>query len=149
MPPNPPAPSRASGLTDDTRQVRDDRPRGAVAAPPKVCIDLAGASGALYRFERIDDLERLPAIAGNFVYVRGSGRSVTVICAGADETLRRAGAQLSEAKRRYDAESVYIRRNVSRRTREQEHTDIVGHYRPVMILAAELDGPTPPAPQPG
>ena len=83
----------------------------------------------------------MPAIAGNFVYVRGSGRAVTVICAGADETLRRAGAQLSDARRRYDAEAVYIRRNVSRRTREQEHTDIVDHYRPVMILAAELDGP--------
>ena len=89
MPPNPPVQPRAPGLADDTRQGKDERPRGAAAASPKVCIDLAGASGALYRFERIDDLERLPAIAGNFVYVRGSGRAVTVICAGADETLRR------------------------------------------------------------
>ncbi len=148
MPPNPPVQPRAPGLADDMRQGRDERPRGPAAAAPKVCIDLAGASGALYRFERIDDLERLPAIAGNFVYVRGSGRDITVICAGADETLRRAGAQLSEAKRRYDAESVSIRRNVSRRTREQEHADIIGAYSPVMVLAGELDAPAPPVQQP-
>ena len=147
MPSNPPAQPRAPGPDSDMRQARDERPRGPVAPPPRVCIDLAGASGALYRFERIDDLERLPAIAGNFVYVRGSGRAVTVICAGADETLRRAGAQLSDARRRYDAEAVYIRRNVSRRTRELEHTDIVDHYRPVMVLAGELDGHVPPPQQ--
>ncbi len=36
-------------------------------------IDLEGASGATYRFHRVDDLTNLPAIAGNFAYVQGDG----------------------------------------------------------------------------
>ncbi len=123
------------------RQGPSERPRTPVATPQKALIDLTGASGVVYRFERIDDLEQLPAIAGNFVYVRGEGRAATVICAGVDETLRRAGERLAEARLRHGAEGVYIRRNVSRRTRAQEHADIVGRHQPVMILAAELDGP--------
>jgi hypothetical protein len=130
------------------RQGPSERPRAPAPAPTRTFIDLAGASGATYRFERIDDLEQLPAIAGNFVYVQGEGRAATVICAGVDETLRRAGERLAEARLRHGAEGLYVRRNVSRRTRAQEHVDIVDHYRPVMILAAELDRPVSAGPRP-
>jgi hypothetical protein len=129
------------------RQGTSDRPRVPAPAPAKTFIDLTGASGAVYRFERIDDLEQLPAIAGNFVYVQGQGRAVSVICAGVDETLRRAGDRLAEVRLRHGAESLYVRRNVSRRTRAQEHADIVDHHRPVVVLAAELDLPVSARPR--
>ncbi len=130
------------------RQGPSERPRVPAPAPAKTLIDLTGASGAVYRFERVDDLEQLPAIAGNFVYVQGDGRAVIVICAGVDETLRRAGERLAEARQQHGAEGLYVRRNVSRRARAQEHADIVDHYRPVMILAAELDLPVLVGPRP-
>jgi hypothetical protein len=130
------------------RQGPIERPRAPAPAPQKTFIDLAGASGVLYRFERIDDLEQLPAIAGNFVYVQGEGRAATVICSGVDETLRRAGERLAEARQQHGAEDVYVRRNVSLRTRAQEHADIVDRHNPVMILAAELDRQVLSGPRP-
>ncbi len=130
------------------RQGPSERPRPPAPTPRRAFIDLAGASGAVYRFERVDDLEQLPAIAGNFVYVQGAGRAATVIGAGVDETLRRAGERLAEARQRHGAESLYVRRNISRRTRAEEHADIVDRHRPVMILAAELDRPVSAGPRP-
>ena len=118
-----------------------DLTRAPVTLPPRAFVDLAGVSGAVYRFERIDDLAKLPAIAGNFVYVRGTGKAATVICVGAAESLFRAGDQLAEARREHNAEGLYIRRNVSRLTRGNEHTDIVDKHRPIMILATEFDRP--------
>lgn len=121
------------------RQGPVERTRAPAALPPRAFVDLAGASGAVYRFERIDDLAKLPAIAGNFVYMRGAGKAATVICVGAAESLFKAGDQLPEAKRTHNAEGLYIRRNVSRLTRGNEHADIVEKHHPVMILAAEFD----------
>ncbi len=118
--------------------------RAPVTPAPKAFIDLTGASGAVYRFERIDDLDRLPSIAGNFVYVRGKGPAAIVIGVGASDTLRRAGEQLPEAQRLHHAEGLYIRRNVFRRTRAEEQADIVGRHQPVMVMAAELDRPAEP-----
>jgi ferredoxin-NADP reductase len=95
-------------------------------------IDLAGVSGALYRFHRISDVDELPAIAGNFVYVRGAPGKMTVVCAGTGETLSTARKRWSEAVAAHGVEAVYVRRNVSRRSRQTEHQDIVAQLHPVM-----------------
>ena len=91
-------------------------------------IDLAGSSGARYRFQRVTNTSILPAIAGNFVYVRGQGPDLTLICAGTGETLAHAASRWAEAVREHQAEAIFVRRNVSRRSREQEHRDIVEQH---------------------
>jgi hypothetical protein len=103
-------------------------------------IDLAGSSGAVYRFQRVPDLKALPFIAGNFVYVRGRGESMAVICAGTGESLRVAGRLWSEAVSQHQAEGLFVRKNVSRRSREQEHRDIVGRRAPRIDAAEDFEG---------
>ncbi len=98
-------------------------------------IELAGSSGARYRFQRVSDPTALPAIAGNFVYIRGRGEELSVVCAGTGETLQHAGRLWADAVRDHQVEALFVRRNVSRRSREQEHLDIVEHYSPVMTAS--------------
>ncbi|HUO21832.1 MAG TPA: hypothetical protein VMU59_04885 [Caulobacteraceae bacterium] len=93
-------------------------------------IDLAGASGAHYRFHRVPDVDELPAIAGNFVYVRGAQPDLALVCAGTGESLSVARKRWAEAVRDHGAEALYVRRNVSRRSRQVEHQDIVANLHP-------------------
>jgi hypothetical protein len=101
-------------------------------------IDLSGASGAHYRFQRVADLNVLPAIAGNFIYVRGQGQGLTVVCAGTGESLSQAGKRWAEAVREHRADALFVRRNVSRRSRELEHKDIVQQVHPAMEAAEDF-----------
>jgi hypothetical protein len=101
-------------------------------------LDLAGVSGATYRFQRVDRLDLLPAIAGNFAYVRGDGPEMTVVCCGTAETLMRAGDQWQEAVQTHQAEAIFVRLNVSWKTRGHEHEDIVAMLHPAMVVTAEL-----------
>ena len=98
-------------------------------------IDLAGHSGARYRFQRVAGSEALPAIAGNFVFVRGEGESLAMVCAGTGESLQHAARRWAEAVREHGAEAMFVRKNVSRRSREQEHNDIVEQHAPLMTAA--------------
>lgn len=102
-------------------------------------IDLEGASGATYRFHRVDDLSSLPAIAGNFAYVQGDGPKPVVVCCGTDETLLNAGARWPAAQQAHQATAIYVRRNVSWKVRAHEHDDIVKKHQPPLVVAAELD----------
>jgi hypothetical protein len=107
---------------------------------PQPFLDLRGASGAAYRFHKIDTGAPLPAIAGNFVYVTGEGAARCLVCCGAAESLRNALKDWDHAVRVHRANAVYVRRNVSWKIRAIEHADIVARWRPKMIAAAELDG---------
>jgi hypothetical protein len=101
-------------------------------------IDLEGASGATYRFQRVDDIAHLPAIAGNFVYVRSDGPKPAVVCCGVCETLLRAREAWPAAQRDHGAEAIYVRKNVSWKVREAEHNDILGRQRPALVISAEF-----------
>ena len=102
-------------------------------------LDFPGASGVPYRFHQISDVTQLPAIAGNFVYVRGEGRDATVVACGTDETLLRAADRWSDAVREHAAEAIYIRRNISWKTRAHEHADLVQQHHPAMVISPELE----------
>jgi hypothetical protein len=97
-------------------------------------IDLEGASGATYRFHRIDDVASLPAIAGNFAYVQGDGPKPVVVGCGTDDTLLKATARGPAAQQVHRATAIYVRRNVSRRVRAHEHDDIVKKHRPALVV---------------
>jgi hypothetical protein len=102
-------------------------------------LDLPGASGATYRFQRVTDFDQLPAIAGNFIYVRTDGDALAIVCCGTDETLLHAADQWSKAVADYGVEALFVRLNVSWKTRSHEHDDISTLHRPPMIVAAEFD----------
>ena len=102
-------------------------------------IDVAGASGMTYRFYKVHDTLKLPAIAGNFVYVRGDAPNSVVVCCGTDETLLNAATRWNTAQHVHNAQAIYVRRNVSWKVRASEHDDIVQRHRPPLIAAAEMD----------
>jgi hypothetical protein len=101
-------------------------------------IDLEGASGATYRFHRVDDLSNLPAIAGNFAYVQGDGPKPVVVCCGTDDTLLKATARWPAAQQAHRATAIYVRRNISWKVRAHEHDDLVKKHCPPLVVA-ELD----------
>jgi len=102
-------------------------------------LDLTGASGATYRFQRIDAVEQLPAMAGNFVYVRGAGTGLTVACCGTEESLLGAATHWPAAVQAHHVEAIFVRLNVSWKVRSFEHEDIVKHHQPRMVIAAEFE----------
>lgn len=104
-------------------------------------IDLEGASGATYRFHRVEDLSNLPAIAGNFAYVQGDGPKPVLVCCGTDETLLKAAVRWPSAQQTHRATAIYVRKNVSWKVRALEHDDIVEKHRPPLIVTTELDRP--------
>src|ERR1700756_4417780 len=102
-------------------------------------LDLPGSSGATYRFLRVEDVAALPAIAGNFVYVRSRGAGMAVICCGTVETLLQAADQWPAAVRDHRAQAIFIRRNISWKTRAHEHADLAEQHQPPMVVSAELE----------
>ena len=100
-------------------------------------LDLNGASGATYRFRLIADPGELPATSGNFVYVRWRGAAPQVFCCGAVSTLSSAAERWDEAVRAYGAAGLYIRLNVARAVRDEEHADLVAKHQPPMGAIVE------------
>jgi len=95
-------------------------------------LDLQGASGATYRFRLIADPGELPATSGNYIYVRWRGSAPQVLACGAANSLGAATRRWDEAVRAHGAAGLYIRLNVARAARDQEHADLVAKYRPPM-----------------
>ncbi len=100
----------------------------------KPFIDIAGASGSAYRFQRVSGPARLPATAGNFVFVRSNGEGDDVICCGMTRSLVLAGAAWTSAVEQHQATSIFVRLNVSRSVRAAEHDDIVARQKPILAI---------------
>lgn len=100
-------------------------------------LDLTGASGAIYRFRLVEDPAQLPATAGNFVYVRWRGATAQVLCCAAVNSLVQATDDWDFAVRSHGVQALYVRLNVARATRGEEHRDLVSRWRPVMASRDE------------
>ncbi|MFO1013499.1 MAG: hypothetical protein U1E50_07025 [Caulobacteraceae bacterium] len=97
-------------------------------------IDLKGASGALYRFQRLREGHPLSPMGGNWVYVRDEMEGqFKVLCCGEGENLM-AGARLrwDEAVSMQGASELYTRLNISQVVRRDENADLIAGYRPPM-----------------
>jgi hypothetical protein len=97
-------------------------------------IDLVGASGATYRFRQVQG--GYPPTGGNFVYVRGEGESLRVVCCGKAPML--IPAQIAKAWSKDELaqpdDRLYVRLNVANQTRDSEHEDLIeGLPRPFAI----------------
>jgi hypothetical protein len=105
----------------------------------KDLFDIRGASGVAYRFRRVPAEAALPAMSGNFLYVRQAGDTVEVICSGTADSLGQARVKWAEAVRDHQAEDLIVRLNMSRRVRLEEHADIAALHAPPMVLAEQGD----------
>lgn len=90
-------------------------------------IDLQGASGATYRFRAWPEAGQTP-MAGNFVVIGGEARSIHVVAAGITNDLSRAPTATGVS-----ADALFVRLNVSRRTRVSEHEDLIAQHRPDQV----------------
>ena len=91
-----------------------------------------GASGVAYGFADIEREKVFPRTAGNFLYVRQLGDERIVLFVGdCDDLMAEAHERWSEAVS-LGATRLYVRRNVSCRTRELERDDLVRRFEPVM-----------------
>lgn len=97
-------------------------------------IDLTGASGATYRFRAWSDAGQTP-MAGNFVVVDGLARPPRIGLAGVIGDLSKAPSAARSAG--VAGEAMFVRLNVSRQTRAQEHEDLVAQHRPPKVLDAD------------
>lgn len=95
-------------------------------------IDIAGKSGAIYRFRRHQDGEALPATAGNYVYVSRNSGEFVLVCCGETHSLTEAYRLWDRARTYFQASEVYLRLNVSRAKRVEECDDIVAEHNPPM-----------------
>ena len=91
-------------------------------------LDVPGASGAHYRFRRVDR-DGLPPGGGNLVAVGGAPPHRRLLLCGTARSLVRAAPAL-EAALANPAAAVFVRLNVARAAREAEHADIVAAVRP-------------------
>jgi hypothetical protein len=108
-------------------------------SPVNDLIDIRGASGASYRFRRVQADESLPAMSGNFLYLREEAGTLQVVGSGTADGLSQARERWPEAVRQHQAEAIFVRLNLSRRLRLAEHADIAAQHNPPMVLAEEGD----------
>ncbi|HEY2661083.1 MAG TPA: hypothetical protein VGI79_15285 [Caulobacteraceae bacterium] len=100
----------------------------------KPFIDIPGASGSVYRFQRIGGPARLPATAGNFIFMRSGPDGDEVVCCGMARSLMLADAAWKSAVEQHQATSIFIRLNISRLIRTAEHDDLVAKQKPILVV---------------
>jgi hypothetical protein len=96
-------------------------------------IELAGASGARYRYSPIDENRFLPPAGANFVIAQVTAEGAEVVYAGETDNLANQSwrAPLEKARKKYgETATVLTRLNVTRAVREAEREDLVQAYRP-------------------
>lgn len=100
----------------------------------KDLIDVTGASGSVYRFNRLRDGRPLSAMGGNYVYARERGGAFEIVYAGEGENLLKdAHCRWDEAVAAHGAAQLFTRLNISERVRQQEQADILAAVNPAMV----------------
>ena len=95
-------------------------------------IDLAGASGARYRYSPIDENRFLPPAGANYVIAELTDDGANVVFAGETDNLASQTwrADLEKARSKYAEAQVLTRLNVTRAVREAERRDLIDNYHP-------------------
>lgn len=96
-------------------------------------IDLAGASGARYRYTPMDESRFLPPAGANYVIAEVSAEGeARVFYAGETDNLASQTwrSDLERARQEHDRATVLTRLNVTRAVREAERLDLIDAYHP-------------------
>ncbi|KQW67056.1 hypothetical protein ASE17_20415 [Phenylobacterium sp. Root77] len=96
-----------------------------------IFIELKGASGARYRF--LPASQTQPSVmAGNLVVAEHAPEGLVVLLVGVTNDLSRSQRLAREAG--LGDKPLFVRLNVARRSRDQEHEDIVAQYAPPKVI---------------
>ena len=100
--------------------------------------ELAGKSGARYRYSSMEEERFLPPAGANYVIAKVTKEGATVIYAGetdnlANQTWRSA---LEKARAAHGEAAILTRLNVTRAVREAERTDLIEEHQPPMNIGA-------------
>jgi uncharacterized protein related to proFAR isomerase len=101
-------------------------------------IELAGKSGARYRYTPLQESRFLPPAGANFVIAELSPHGARIVYAGetdnlASETWRQA---LERARAEHPKAKVLTRLNVTRAIREAERADLIAQHQPPLNAEA-------------
>lgn len=101
--------------------------------------DLAGKSGARYRYSSFEEERFLPPAGANFVIARITAEGPNLIYAGetdnlANQTWRTA---LEKARATYADAAILTRLNVTRSVRDAERADLIEQHQPPMNVDAQ------------
>lgn len=97
-------------------------------------IDFAGKSGAIYRYNALEEDRFLPPVGANYVIARITPEGGEILFAGETESLaaRDWQALLETAHGQYEDAELLIRLNVRSAIRKAEREDLIQAYTPSM-----------------
>jgi hypothetical protein len=98
-------------------------------------IELAGASGARYRYTSMEENRFLPPAGANFVIAKVTKEGAEVVFAGETDNLANQTwrGPLEKAREAYGGDTTVLTRlNVTRAVREAERQDLLQQYHPPM-----------------
>lgn len=96
--------------------------------------ELAGKSGARYRYTSFEEDRFLPPAGANFVIAKITTDGPTVVYAGETDNLASQTwrSTLEKARAAYGDAAILTRLNVTRAVREAERTDLIAQHEPPM-----------------
>lgn len=101
-------------------------------------IELAGKSGARYRYTPLEEDRSVPPAGANYVIAELTPQGPSVVYAGETDNLANQAWReaLDEARKTHAEAKVLTRLNVTRAVREAERADLVEQYQPPMNQGA-------------
>ncbi|WP_041373441.1 hypothetical protein [Phenylobacterium zucineum] len=95
-------------------------------------IELAGKSGAVYRYTSIEEERFLPPAGANYVIAEVTPEGPHIVYAGETDNLASQTwrSDLEKAREQYKNAKVLTRLNVTRAVREAEREDLIEQYHP-------------------
>jgi len=96
--------------------------------------EIAGKSGARYRYTPLEEDRFLPSQAANYVIARVTKEGPSVIYAGETDNLASQAWRetLAKARANYPGAKILTRLNVTRAIREAERIDLIEQHQPPM-----------------
>jgi len=96
--------------------------------------EIAGKSGARYRYTSFEEDRFLPPAGANFVIAKITKEGPTVVYAGETDNLANQSwrTALEKARAEYGDAAMLTRLNVTRAVREAERADLIEQYHPPM-----------------
>ena len=96
--------------------------------------EIAGKSGARYRYNAFEEDRFLPPAGANFVIARLTKEGATVVYAGETDNLASQSWRktLDKARETYRDAAILTRLNVTRAVREAERVDLIAEHQPPM-----------------
>jgi len=95
-------------------------------------IELAGKSGARYRYTPLEEERFLPPAGANFVIAEQTPEGLKVVYAGETDNLANQTwrTPLEKARKTYGEAKILTRLNVTRAVREAERQDLIDQHQP-------------------